>query len=107
MSSWSWFFRECTPKGERLRSASSYLAYSAMLMIVANLLTTRLHVLAGFTFTCALLLASLVLINRIPVIEIQAKNIEGGPTEPLGGLLWPYYADSSLSYRLIRGLCSR
>ena len=84
MSSWSWFFRECTPKGERLRSASSYLAYSAMLMIVVNLLTTRLIVLAGFVFSCALLLMSLVLIYRIPVNDLPTEKIEAVQTNPLG-----------------------
>ena len=84
ISSWGWFFRDCTPKGERLRSASSYLAYSALLMIMVNLLTTRLFVIAGFALSCALLLTSLALIYRIPVKELQTKETEIDHTEPLG-----------------------
>lgn len=65
-AAWGWFFRECTPPGARIKTASSCLANSALLMIGINLAATHLSPCLGLFLAVLLLLGSLLLAWRLP-----------------------------------------
>ncbi len=86
---WGFYFKSCTPQGQRIKTAADVLIYSAVLMIAVNQIAIYLSPYAGLVCAIALLGAALLLSAGLPAREeinikpAQSKKNAPKITKPL------------------------
>jgi Response regulator containing a CheY-like receiver domain and an HTH DNA-binding domain len=67
VAAWGFYFRGCTPKGERIKTAADGLAYSNILMILLNMAAIHLSPRMGLGLSILVLAAALLFAYWLPV----------------------------------------
>jgi DNA-binding CsgD family transcriptional regulator len=75
-SAWGFYFKSCTPRGERIKTAADVLIYSAALMIAVNQIAIYISPYLGLLCTIVLLGAALFLSAGLPAGA--PKPVEAG-----------------------------
>ena len=89
-AAWGFYFKNCTPSGERIKTAADVLIYSAALMIGVNQTTIYLSPYLGLGCTIALLGIALVLSAGLPAgEEISSRLLHTEKKEKLPGAAKP------------------
>lgn len=73
MASWGFYFKACTPKNERIKTAADALVYSAVLMIPINMIAIYISARVGLFLTAAMLALSFFYMLRLPDLDFSEK----------------------------------
>lgn len=73
MASWGFYFKACTPKNERIKTAADVLVYSAVLMIPINLIAIYISARIGLFLTAAMLILSFFYTIHLPDSDCSGK----------------------------------
>lgn len=90
-AAWGFYFKCCTPSGERIKTAADVLIYSAVLMIGVNQATVYISPYLGLGCAVALLSAALILTAGLPAgegippgpVRAEKKEKPPGVAKPL------------------------
>lgn len=84
MAAWGYFFKLCIQKTERMQTIGTVLIYSAILMIMINMITIHLSVYLGLTLSIFMLFIELLFSFYLPEYkcEILSSNLNHDKKEP-------------------------
>lgn len=94
VAAWGFYFKECTPKNERIKTAADVLIYSNILMIVLNMAAIHISPYYGLGLSMMVLGVSLLCTLRLPkdksnnALATSSETTEGkvSVTKPLAFL---------------------
>ena len=77
LASWGFFFKDGTPKNERIKTAADGIIYSNILMIIIEMVAIHLSARIGLALSILILFASLLFALRLPEVEKEVLCSKG------------------------------
>lgn len=89
MAAWGYSLKLCVQKDQRRQAAGSVLIYSALLMILINMLTVHLSVYLGLSLSILILLIELLFSFQLPEYKSEAFNFTQDSNKKTGNIAKP------------------
>lgn len=79
--SWGFFFKDGTPKSERIKTAADVIIYSNILMILLNLLAVHVSAYLGLSLAILFLIISLLFAFKLPEVDNKEELLNSEDKE--------------------------